>query len=264
MSSYDSAGNLLVNVAVGGGGGGGGGSVNIADPTTPAQKLAVDASGKIGVNSLPALPANQSVNVAQIGGVATQMATANGVAYTNIPETALGLDNGTSLDKLVGLNGFASIEQMIAYYIRKGQGFSATTGIVTSGATAGLNGISVFNPVASGKTLVIYSLKSFDAGATQPQTNLTISDPAYGTALPILNNKPGSATTSVASASTSAAVIALTGTVQDVGSIAANVLYEVFTVPGRVLVLAPGNGISHAVYVAATAKYGITLYWIEY
>jgi hypothetical protein len=85
MSSYDSAGNLLVNVAVGGGGGGGG-----------------------------------AVNVAQIGGVATQMATANGVAYTNVPENALGLDNGTSIDKLVGLNGFASIENMIAYYIRKG------------------------------------------------------------------------------------------------------------------------------------------------
>ena len=93
------------------------------------------------------------VNMAQIGGVATQMATANGVAYTNIPETALGLDNGTSLDKLVGLNGFASIEQMISYYIRKGQGFSATTGIVTAGAAAGLNGLSVFNPLASGKTL---------------------------------------------------------------------------------------------------------------
>jgi hypothetical protein len=134
---------------------------------------------------------------------------------------------------------------------------------VTSGGTAGLNGVSLFNPLASGKTLLLYSLKSFDVAATQPQTNLTTSDPAYGTALPILNNKPGSATTSVASASTSAATIVMTGTVQDVGSIAANVLYEVFTVPGRILVLAPGNGVSHAVYVGAAAKYGITLYWIE-
>ena len=79
----------------------------------------------------------------------------------------------------------------------------------------------------------------------------------------ILNNKPGAATTSVAAASTSAAVIALTGTVQDVGSVVANALYEVFSMPGRVLVLTPGNGISHAVFVAAAAKYGVTLYWIE-
>ena len=50
MSSYDSAGNLLVNVAVGGGGGGGGGSVNIADPTTATQKLKVNADGSINVN----------------------------------------------------------------------------------------------------------------------------------------------------------------------------------------------------------------------
>lgn len=228
MSSYDSAGNLLVNVAAGGSGGGG------------------------------------SVNVSQIGGVTAQMATTNGVAYADVLEIALGLDNGASLDKLVGLNGFASIETMVSYYIRKGQGFSTTTGIVTAGASAGLNGLSVFNPIGSGKTLLLYSLKSFDAGATQPQTNLTTSDPAYGTATTILNNKSGAATTSVASTSTSAAVIALTGTVQDVGSVAANVLYEMFTVPGRILVLTPGNGVSHAVYVAAAAKYGITLYWIEY
>ena len=360
MSSYDSAGNLLVNVAVGGGGGGGG-SVNIADPTTAtqklkvnadgsinvnpssssastaiqdgtttSQKLAVDASGKIGINNLPAeqsinlnqvngtalsptnpvpvveeiggsaisnanpmpvsqqgnvnvgnfpatqpvsgnvsitslpsLPANQSVNIAQIGGVATQMATANAVAYANVPEHALGLDNGASLDKLVGLNGFASIEQMIAYFIRKGQGFSTTTGIVTSGATAGFNGLSVFNPSGSGKTIVLYSLKSFSATATQEQNNLTTADPAYGTTLAALNNKPGAGISSVASVSTSASVITQTGTVQDVGTSGSNNLYELFTVPGRVLVLAPSNGMSHAVYVAATTKYGVTVYWIE-
>lgn len=44
MSSYDSAGNLLVNIAVGGGGGG---AVNIADPTTPANKAVIDSAGRL-------------------------------------------------------------------------------------------------------------------------------------------------------------------------------------------------------------------------
>src|SRR5690349_11394682 len=46
----DTAGNLLVNVAAGGGGGS---VINIADPTTPANKLAVDSGGKIGINNFP-------------------------------------------------------------------------------------------------------------------------------------------------------------------------------------------------------------------
>src|SRR6266516_2903174 len=68
----DTSGNLLVNVAVGGGGGAGS-TVNIADPTTPANKMAIDASGKIGVNNFPATqPVSGTVNV---GNFPTQQAS---------------------------------------------------------------------------------------------------------------------------------------------------------------------------------------------
>ena len=91
MSSYDSAGNLLVNVAVGGGGGGGsGGSVNVADPTTPANKLAVDAAGKIGINNLPATqPVSATAlplptGAAQEGGNLATVVTNTGNIFTRL------------------------------------------------------------------------------------------------------------------------------------------------------------------------------------
>lgn len=44
----------------------------------------------------------QNINIAQIGGVTTQMATADGVAAANVPEFAIGLYNtsGTVIDRL--------------------------------------------------------------------------------------------------------------------------------------------------------------------
>jgi len=128
MSSYDSAGNLLVNVAIGGGGGGGSsdvaihdntttanhlkvnadGSINvnpssssastaIQDGTTPAQKLAVDASGKIGINNLPATqPVSGAVNIAD-GVTAANKATVaqfHNADAQNLPGTAYGLLTG--------------------------------------------------------------------------------------------------------------------------------------------------------------------------
>ena len=88
MSSYDSAGNLLVNIAAGGGsGGGGGGSSDVAlhDATTPAQHLAIDASGKIGINNFPATQAvSGAVNVSNFP--ATQPVSGS-VSVSNLPAT---------------------------------------------------------------------------------------------------------------------------------------------------------------------------------
>jgi hypothetical protein len=88
--------------------GGGGGSVTINDPTTTSQKLAVDASGKIGINNFPAFTFDGSgylqvnVKAGGSGGTAGYAATADGIAATNINELGVALYNGTTFDRLRG------------------------------------------------------------------------------------------------------------------------------------------------------------------
>src|ERR1019366_2947572 len=150
----DTSGNLLVNVAVGGGGGGGGSVVNIADPTTPANKLAVDASGKIGVNNFPSTqPVSGTVSVGNFP--ATQS--------TNLSQV-----NGT----VHSVNNPVLTEDQLRAWIVNGQGFSATTGKLTAGSAI-TGGISVFNPNASGKTLIILSLGYIIGNNSFNQINLT-------------------------------------------------------------------------------------------
>ena len=227
------------------------------------QSLQLDASGNLLVNVAVSGGAGSSVNVSQYAGVTPVLSNADGANGANTPMFTEGLFNGSSIDRAIGYKGVQSTQDWIRYLTLKGQAFSVTTGVATSGATAGVNALSLFNPAASGKTVLVYILKSFSATAGQPQTSLTTADPALGTTLTPLNNMPGASTSSVTSCTTSASVVTLAGNVQDVGSLVANGLYEAFE-NGRCTVLSPGNGIEHGVYAAATTKYGITIYWVEF
>lgn len=232
-------------------------------PSSVGKALQLDASGNLLVNVAVSGSAGSSVNVSQYAGVTPVLSAADGANGANTPLFTEGLFNGSTIDRAIGYKGVQSTQDWMRYLTLKGQGFSVTTGVATSGATAGINALSLFNPTASGKTVLVYILKSFSATAGQPQTSLTTADPALGTSLTPLNNMPGSATSSITSCTTSAATVALAGNIQDVGSIAAAGLYEAFE-NGRCLVLSPGNGVEHGVYVNATSKYGITIYWVEF
>lgn len=60
------------------------------NPLSPTNPLTVSAT----------LASNAAVNVAQIGGVATQMASSDGVTASNVQEVVIGLYNGTTIDRL--------------------------------------------------------------------------------------------------------------------------------------------------------------------
>jgi hypothetical protein len=224
----DASGNLLVNVAVGGGGGGGGSTVNIADPSTPANKMAIDASGKIGINNFPT---EQAVNLNQV----------NGAAHS--------------------VNNPVITEDQIRAWIANGQGFSATTGKLTAGGSI-TGGLSIFNPVASGKTLIVFSILYIIGNNSFNQLNLTSSDPALGTSVPAVNNKAGSATSSVTSCSLANTNVTPAGTnVASFGS-TSNTFTQVL-LNGNVFAVPPGNGIAFYSNVSGTNSWAASITWIE-
>lgn len=239
----DSSGNLLVNVAVGGGGGGGGSVVNIADPTTSANKLAVDAAGKIGVNNFPTtqpvsgtvsvgnFPTTQAINLSQV----------NGVAHS--------------------LNNPVITEDQLRAWIANGQGFTATTGKLTAGGAI-TGGLSIFNPNASGKTLIIISLSYIIGNNSFNQLNLTTSDPALGTTVSPTNNKAGSGTTSVTSCSSANTNVTPAGTLNmSIGS-ASNTFTQTFT-NGNVLSIPPNNGVTFYSNLSGANSWAVTFTWVE-
>src|SRR6266700_2343058 len=90
------------------------------------------------------------------------------------------------------------VEDQIRAWTLNSQTFSATSGKQT--AAGAINaGVSLFNPAASGKTLVVHACKLMVGNVSFNVMTLTTSDPAYGTALTVTNNRAGSGTASVAS-----------------------------------------------------------------
>ncbi len=254
----DTSGNLLVNVAVGGGGGGGGSTVNIADPTTPANKLAIDASGKIGVNNFPTTqPVSGSVNV---GNFPATQPISGSVSVGNFPAT-----QSINLSQVSGtahsVNNPVLTEDQLRAWIANGQGFSATTGKLTAGGAI-TGGISVFNPNASGKTLIIFSLGYIIGNNSFNQINLTTSDPALGTSVAAINNKAGSGTTSVASCSSANTTVTPAGTLcMSIGS--ASNAFTLALSNGNMLIVPPNNGIAFYSNLSGSNSWAITLTWVE-
>ena len=238
----DTAGNLLVNVAVGGGGGGGS-TVNIADPTTPANKMAIDASGKIGINNFPATqPVSGTVNV---GNLPTEQAV-------NLNQV-----NGTAHS----VNNPVITEDQIRAWIANGQGFSATTGKLTAAGSI-MGGLSIFNPGASGKTLIVFSVAYIIGNNSFNQLNLTTSDPALGTSVSATNNKASSATSSVTSCSSTNTNVTPVGTiVASVGSASNTFTQALFN--GNIFAVPPGNGIAFYSNLSGANSWATTITWIE-
>ena len=91
-----------------------------------------------------------------------------------------------------------SYDQIHAY-IAAGQSFVYSTGEQQSPAGNVNLGLSLFNPINSGKHILIYSVKIFYTGYAMFFLALSGADPALGSAAFITNAIPGSAITSVAS-----------------------------------------------------------------
>lgn len=103
---------------------------------------------------------------------------------------------------LVSANADAPVTNydQLRAYIAAGQGFVYSTGEQQSPASGANVGLSIFNPANSGKNILIYSVKIFYTNYAMFFLALSGADPALGSAAFITNARPGSAITSMASA----------------------------------------------------------------
>ena len=163
MSSYDSAGNLLVNIAAGSGGGGGGGSSDVAihDATTATQHLAIDASGRIGVNNFPATQ-NVVLPDGSTTGTVTNDNDAVSIALPGGQATALVQITGTFVGTLLFE---ASPDSGADWYSVYGNGINSSLALSTTGTglwrvcVAGFTNFRVrLHPVTSGSASVLLRL----------------------------------------------------------------------------------------------------------
>jgi hypothetical protein len=158
--------------------------------------------------------------------------------------------------------------------IMNGKGYVATTGLFATLTNGNLiMGLSVFNPLAGGKSLYIYSIKFSSVTSSSNLTikyNLTTADPTLATTITAQNLRPGGAAstascTSAANAAT--ASIAVTGTFQDM--LFANTLgtFELLTTPeaGIMLPASAANGVLvYGTVVTAAQNWVATIRYIEF
>jgi hypothetical protein len=153
-------------------------------------------------------------------------------------------------------------EDQMRAWIVNGQSFSATTNKQT--AAGAINaGFSVFNPAASGKTLLVYSLKYTIGNNSFNTLNLTTSDPALGSSLTVTNNRAGSGTTSVASSTFTNTNVASAGTVNDTIGSATNVMTQVL-LNGDYLVIPASNGFAFYANISGANAWCVSAEWIEF
>ncbi len=228
------------------------GVVQLADGTTTTQKLAVDASGRL------TLVPNQTIKVVDSGG-SNQLAIDASGRLTLVPNQTINVAqwNGSA----PGLTNPVIMEDQIRAWTVNGQSFSATTNKQTSAGAINA-GFSIFNPVASGKTLILFSLKYTIGNNSFNTLNLTTTDPAYGTSITPVNNKAGSGTTSIASATFTNTNVTGAGTVNDAVGSASNTQAQVLQ-NGDILVVPSGNGFAFYLNLSGANSWVCSAEWIE-
>ncbi|GCF11210.1 hypothetical protein [Dictyobacter arantiisoli] len=129
-------------------------------------------------------------------------ASQDGCSGSNIPLMNAALFNGTSLDRAIGLNGVPSMQNWVRQLALQGHAYLAQSGLQSSGTGTNDYPLSIFNPAASGKTILIYSIRIMagTAGANSIVARLkfTTTDPAYSGSATVSNLKAGGASSAIA------------------------------------------------------------------
>ncbi len=166
-------------------------------------------------------------------------------------------------------------EGNIVNWIQAGQGFVCNgRGATSTNANLTVCSLSLFNPAASGKTFLVFSVRllSSTTASTMHSLNITTTDPAGGagyTGTPTIRKlQPGASIASVGSVSQTAtgvtSSISPAGTIYEEFIPTAALSTEMLT-SGGTYVLPAGAGIS-AIHTVGTAGgfYQSCMKWIEF
>ena len=133
-------------------------------------------------------------------------ASQDGCSGSNIPLASPALFNGSSLDRAIGINGVASVQSWVRQIALQGHAYSVHNGLPTSATGTNDYPLSIFNPAASGKNILIYSLRIMAASAASnsitARLKFTTTDPAYGSAATVSNQKAGGAASTIVASCT--------------------------------------------------------------
>jgi hypothetical protein len=158
-------------------------------------------------------------------------------------------------------------EDQVRAWIISGQGFTGGTGMMNSATGTNNNPLCIFNPAASGKNILIYSLSvsSGSAGASGISAFVTAVtvNPAYDTMAVVANARLGGpASAIVASCTFTTTNQTIAGTLQFVASTGPIELLA----NGTALLLPAGSahGVTAFLQTYAAGISGITAKWIEF
>ncbi|WP_126598559.1 hypothetical protein [Dictyobacter aurantiacus] len=195
----------------------------------------------------------------------TRAASQDGCSGSNIPLSSPAIFNGTSLDRAVGINGVPSVQNWVRQLTLQGHAYCAHTGLQSAGSGTNDYPLSLFNPAASGKNILVYSLRvAASAGGINARVKMTGSDPAYGSAATVSNQKAGGSASAIAASCTySTSSTAPTGpfALADIGSGALELLQN-----EQCLLLPAGssNGLTLTLETSAAGSYVSSIKYVEY
>src|SRR5262249_51857298 len=125
-----------------------------------------------------------------------------------------------------GLGNF-SVQDYVRTAVAQGKGFLGSTGLLN--LATGTYALSLFNAVASGKSLLIYSARMSSGGSSfNAQFNLVTTNPSFANAV-IASNARAGAASSVASATYASTNQAPTGSIAHIEMGAQNLASELLT-----------------------------------
>lgn len=141
-----------------------------------------------------------------------------------------------------------------------GQVFTSTTGLQTSGGAI-LTGLSVFNPLASTKTLIVFSIDYAVAAGAQSRLMITTTDPALTSPDTPLNNRVTSALASSANATFQNTAVTPQGTTFRSTGNGGNTITNVIS-NNEVIVCPAGSGVLMLINTSTNA-WNCTMSWAE-
>jgi hypothetical protein len=221
------------------------------------QAISVDGTGKVNVN---ATVSSGPTNITQINGVAVS-------ATNGLP--ASGNSSGSPVVIAVDAQGNQITKEYIFAQILAGNGFTGTTGNVSTAGAATDAAFSLYTDITNTKNIIVYSIKFFGGnGATTHELHTGTTNLALGTNATISNIKLGGAASSL-TGTTGAITFATTtqavaGIVLDVFTSGVN---NVFTLLNDLTIyyLPAGASRSLTTYlnIAGAGNMGVTYKWLE-